>query len=126
MLRRLCHWMLVLSLVLSGIGSAMASVAVHAMPSQDAVPMQADAPSHHADHGTPAADAATPDAGCDDDCCDGPGLCLCPCQYLVQDTTFAPMLVAVRLPQAPAFSRPLPGRPAPALREDTRPPIGQA
>lgn len=128
MLRRLCHWLLVASLMLNGIGSAAAGASMHLDARQAAHPaapsgMVAD---HHALHdgqlGLATAPVSTDHHGASsDDCCDGADSCQClhHAQALDVPLPHLPSLAGTGLVASLATL----GIPAPPLGEDIRPPI---
>lgn len=129
MLRLLCHWMLALCLVLTGIGSATASASMHmAMPSPAAA-QPADDCDHAAPTGADPASSiapAPPHDGCGDNCCNDPAGCRCACMQLAQFLDFCIASLAQVLPRIEAGTMPPRAHPAPPAGEDIRPPIGQA
>ena len=128
MLRHLLHWMLALTLAVAGVGNAAASVAMlesDSGGSVDAHAMHGDATAAHGEHAD-TTDARAGHADCGSDCCIGADTCQCPCVHLAQDIAFPIELPARVLTRLPAASAPAYGHPAPALRGDIRPPIGQA
>lgn len=131
MLRLLCHWMLALCLMLTGIGSAAASASMHAaVPAPDVPAQVADC-----DHAA-AADAdiaettritpAQPHDGCGGDCCDEAAGCRCTCMQLAQFLDFPVAALAQVLPRVEAGAIPPCAHPAPLAGEDIRPPIRRA
>lgn len=130
MLRRLLPWLLALSLVLNGIGGAMASVSMHAGESPVA-------PSEHHQSGTSidfsgvtshhlqelAGHHGKTNGDCDDDCCRDSGTCQCLClqhsQALTSDSvgfagSIAPTHISIQFEL---------GHLAPPPGERLRPPI---
>lgn len=132
MLRRLSHWLLIVSLMLNSIGSAAAGVSMHLDARQAAHPaapsgMVADL---HAQHdGQPGVVSASASAdqhgNCGDDCCGGADSCQCLClclhhaQALDLPLPHLPSLAGTGLVASLATL----GIPAPPLGEDIRPPI---
>ncbi len=130
MLRRLSHWLLIVSLMLNGIGSAAAGVSMHLDALQSvhhATPtrMVAD---HHAQHDSQPdlASASAPadhPGDCGDDCCGDADSCQCLCLHHAQALDLPlphlPSLAGTGL----AASLATLGIPAPPLGEDIRPPI---
>ena len=141
MLGRLCHWVLILSLVLNGIGSAAASVAMHVGASQTATTShQATTGSRHGD--TPAARHLHADTGhghggdsiaheapdrhdgdCSGDCCKQQGSCQCLCMHHAQALVpaFAGLTGNPGHEGGQAMSRTW--HPSPPPGENIRPPI---
>ncbi len=130
MLRCLLHCVLALALALAGVGNAVASVSMLSMdaaPLADAHAMHEPATAPHAGHAA-APDMRNEHSDCGTDCCaeDDADGCHCSAMHLVQDIALPVALPSLQRPHLPLASRPAYGHPAPLLRDNIRPPIGQA
>ena len=130
MLRRLSRWLLIVSLMLNGIGSAAAGVSMHLDALQSvhhAAPTRMVADHHGKHDGQPGLASASAPADhhddCGDDCCGGADSCQClslhHAQALDPPLPHLPSLAGTGLVASLATL----GIPAPPLGEDIRPPI---
>ena len=127
MLRRLLHCMLALALAFAGAGNAAASVSMLVMPAAPS----ADAHAMHDAAGDPqprhaGANEPGDHADCGSACCKDASTCHCPDAQLAQDIALPAALPKPHKAGIAAVSEPAYGHPAPSLRDDIRPPIGQA
>lgn len=114
----LLRLLLAVSLVLNGIGGALAGVSM----SIEAHAVAPDASDHAGCHEPAAEPAAEPETGDAGDCCDS-GPCSCACAQLPQLAATELLLMPLVVVHAAAVGTRLSERPAPALPHLIRPPI---